>query len=69
MKTISTPEPERNAEDLRPEHRLDYRKAHPNRFAGQIDRGQVLVVLDPSISRVFTTPESVYRTPDGDDES
>jgi hypothetical protein len=60
MKTTSTPELEQDAVDeLRPEYNLDYRKARPNRFAGQIDKGQVVVMLDADISEVFTTPESV----------
>jgi hypothetical protein len=45
-------------EDLRPAYNLDYSKAKPNRFAGQI-ADRVVVVLDPDISEVFTTPESV----------
>jgi hypothetical protein len=60
MKTTTNPEPEQDAaDDLRPEYSFDYRKARPNRFAGRIDKGQVVVVLDPDISEVFTTPESV----------
>ena len=60
MKTISTPESEQDAaDDLRSEYSFDYRKARPNRFAGQIDKSQVVVMLDPDISEVFTTPESV----------
>jgi len=48
------------AEDgLRPEYHLDYRKAKPNRFAGNVDKSRVVVVLDPDIAEVFTTPESV----------
>ncbi len=45
--------------DLREEYSFDYRQAWPNRFAGQIDRSQVVVLLDPDVSEVFTTPESV----------
>ena len=26
-------------DEMRPEYRFDYRKARPNRFAGQIDKG------------------------------
>lgn len=60
MKTTSTPKLEQDtADELRPEYSLDYRKARPNRFAGQVDRSQVVVMLDPDISEVFTTPESV----------
>jgi len=45
--------------ELRPEYRFDYRKAKPNRFAGQPDEGRVVVVLDPDVSEVFHTPDSV----------
>ena len=45
--------------DMRPEYRFDYRKARPNRFAGRSQEGRVVVVLDPDIAKVFTTPESV----------
>ena len=60
MKTTETPNPEVNTTDeLQPEYDFDYRKARPNRFAGQVDKSQVVVMLDPDISEVFTTPESV----------
>jgi len=56
MKTDSTPEPEPGAaDDLRPEYSFDYRKARLNRFAGQVDKSQVVVMLDPDVSEVFTT--------------
>jgi hypothetical protein len=45
--------------ELRPEYRFDYRKAKPNRFAGQPDEDRVVVVLDPDVSEVFHTPDSV----------
>ena len=47
------------ADDLRPEYEFDYEKARPNRFAGRRAGGQVVVVLDPDIAQVFTTPEAV----------
>ena len=60
MKTTSTPKTEQDAADeLRPEYNLDYAKARPNRFAGQVDKSQVVVMLDADISEVFTTSESV----------
>jgi hypothetical protein len=60
MKTTSTPEVEQDAADeLRPEYNLDYTKARPNRFAGQVHKMQVVVMLDADISEVLTTPESV----------
>ena len=33
--------------------------ARPNRFAGRLDSNRCVVVLDPDVARVFTTPESV----------
>jgi hypothetical protein len=60
MKTTATPNLEQDAADeLRPEYDFDYRTARPNRFAGQVDKSQVVVMLDADISEVFTTPESV----------
>jgi predicted MarR family transcription regulator len=60
MKPTSTPNLEQDAADeLRPEYSFDYRTARPNRFAGLVDKGQVVVMLDADISEVFTTSESV----------
>jgi hypothetical protein len=60
MKTSSTPKTEQDAADeLRPEYNLDYTEARPNRFTGQVDKSQVVVMLDADISEVFTTPESI----------
>ena len=42
-----------------PEYDFDYSKARPNRFAGQISEERLVVVLEPEVSQVFTTPESV----------
>jgi len=42
-----------------PEYRFDYRKARPNRFAERIYKDHCVVILDPDISRIFTTSESV----------
>ncbi len=47
------------ADDMLPEYRLNYSRAHPNRFVRQNKRGQVIVLLDPDVAQVFTTPESV----------
>jgi hypothetical protein len=47
------------SDDLRPEYEFDYRKARPNRFAGRADQERLVVALDPDVSKVFTTPESV----------
>lgn len=45
--------------ELKPEYRFDYRRAKPNRFAGQLEEDRVVVVLDPDVSEVFQTPASV----------
>ena len=45
--------------ELRSEYRFDYKKAKQNRFADQSREGGVVVVLDPDVSEVFTTPDSV----------
>ena len=42
-----------------PDYDFDYRRAKPNRFAGRISKERVVVLLDPDVSQVFTTPESV----------
>jgi hypothetical protein len=60
MKKTSTLRPEIAIDDdLLPEYDLDYSKGRPNRYAGQIDKSQVVVMLEPDIAEVFTTPESV----------
>ena len=46
-------------DDLRAEYRFDYGKARPNRFAGRVDRERLVVTLDPDVSQVFTSSESV----------
>lgn len=50
--------PAKISEDLRPEYDLNYNQAKPNRFAGRM-ADRVVVVLDPDIAEVFTTPEAV----------
>lgn len=47
------------SDDLQAEYRLDYRKAKPNRFAVKYQAGSRVVVLEPDVAKVFTTPESV----------
>jgi hypothetical protein len=44
---------------MRAEYRFDYAQARPNRFAGRIDRHQLVVLIDADVSEVFSTPESV----------
>ncbi len=51
----------RRSDELRDEYRFDYSKAKPNRFASRVDKGRLVVALDPDVSEVFTTPEAVNR--------
>ncbi len=46
-------------DELLPEYRFDYTKARPNRFAARMKQGAKVVVLDPDVAKVFSTPESV----------
>ena len=60
MKKTQAAKPRKSASDeMRPEYRLDYRKARPNRFAGRSKEERLVVVLDPDIAQIFTTPDSV----------
>ncbi len=47
------------SDDMRPEYDFDYRKARPNRFAQRVYKDHRVVILDPDISKVFPTSESV----------
>ena len=63
MKSTRTPKTpkkaQKQADDLLPEYRFDYRKARPNRFAARTNEGCLTVTLDPELSQVFKTPETV----------
>jgi hypothetical protein len=60
-KGSASDKPTDNLDDMQPEYDFDYRKAKPNRFAQQIEDGSLVVVLEPDIAQVFTTPESVKK--------
>lgn len=48
-------------DDMLSEYDFDMSKAKPNRFASRMSKDVIVVVLDPDVSQVFTTPESVNR--------
>ena len=48
-------------DDLLPEYNFDYSQARPNRFAEEMGKDRVVVVLDPDVAEVFKTPEAVNR--------
>ncbi|MCI0487312.1 MAG: hypothetical protein L0229_12020 [Blastocatellia bacterium] len=58
-KTSSSKSRSNESEDMLSEYDFDYSKAKPNRFAGRISKERLVVLLDPEVSQVFTTPESV----------
>ena len=58
-KTRSNDRPSDIREEMLPEYRFDYSKARPNRFAARMKPGSRVVVLDPDVAKVFTTPEAV----------
>jgi len=60
-KTSGRKIPKNQSDELRPEYRFDYQKARPNRFAGGTSKERSVVVLDPDVSAVFKTPESVNK--------
>ncbi len=51
----------RESDDMLLEYDLDYSKARPNRFATKVVKDRLIVLLDPDVSEVFTTPESVNQ--------
>jgi hypothetical protein len=58
-KTKAASSPNLAQEDLRDEYEFDYRTARPNRFANRVDQEGIVVTLDPDVSEVFRSSESV----------
>ena len=59
MKKTSSPNDASQDDDMQAEYDFDYKKARPNRFAPALPEGSRVVVLDPDIAQVFTSPQSV----------
>ena len=60
MKTMRNSKTAKAAEkDMRSNYKLDYSQSRPNRFAGHASSNGLFVMLDPDVSKVFKTPESV----------
>lgn len=53
------PRKRKTSGDMRPEYRLNYGQARPNRFASRIPANAVAVVLDPDVTSVFGSSDSV----------
>ncbi len=47
--------------EMRREYKFDYRNARPNRFASIAKDEPLVVLVDPDVAEVFSTPESVNR--------
>ena len=45
--------------ELRDEYQFDYTQAKPDRFAGKLQKGGRLVVLDPEVAAAFRSSEAV----------
>jgi len=43
--------------DLRTEYKFDSAQARPNRFVRQVERRSRVIVLEPDVAAVFTTPD------------
>ena len=59
MKKRRSPRVRHAVSDLAAEYRFDYSKSKPNRFARQVARNAVVVVLDPDVAAVFRDPKKV----------
>jgi hypothetical protein len=60
MKKTHQPEAASSTDDdMAAEYAFDYTKARPNRFAQKIAEGSRIVIIEPDVAKVFTTPESV----------
>ncbi len=58
-KTLLTKENRTEEPDMLPEYNFDYSKSRPNRFAGKISEGRMVVLLDAEVTAYFTTPDAV----------
>jgi hypothetical protein len=46
--------------EMLPEYKFDYSKSRPNRFAA-MKKDRTVVLPDPDVATVFTTPEAVNK--------
>ena len=60
MKRAKSRKPAKNGGNgMAREYRFDYKKSRPNRFATQLRRNAVIVVLDSDVAKVFRDAEQV----------
>lgn len=48
-------------DDLLPEYNFNYTKAHPNRFASQVNETKITVTLESDVAKVFKNSEDVNK--------
>jgi hypothetical protein len=58
-KTVVRKSKPEKKDELHTEHRFDYSKSKPNRFARKISERAVAVVLEPDVAAVFNSSEAV----------
>jgi len=59
MKRTKRRNPRPDSNDVREEYTFDYSRAKPNRFASQMNRPVVAVVLEPDVASVFNSAGKV----------
>jgi hypothetical protein len=59
MKKAKTRNGRSSSDEMLPEYDLDAMKSRPNRFAGRVHGSRIAITLDPDVSEVFTSAESV----------
>lgn len=61
MKKIRSKPLKNSVGEMCAEYRFDYSRSRPNRFVDQAGETPLVVVLDPDVAEVFTTPEAVNK--------
>jgi hypothetical protein len=51
----------RKTAEMSVEYKFDYKKARPNRFAGKMKEGPLVIVLDPDVAKIFTSAKQVNK--------
>jgi hypothetical protein len=61
MKKTSRSKSVNRADEMKAQYDFDYRKAKPNRFAGQRGKHRTVVELDADVAVVFSTAQTVNK--------
>ena len=59
MKKTQEPKSHKISDELAEEFHFDYHAGRSNRFAGRMEDGPLVVMLDKDVAEVFTTSEAV----------